>query len=369
MVIHFFELKMTHLSLGMINSFCFHFDVKRQGFCIYCQDESSLLFGTREEEEEKYKKCFEKNKISYYKFLNGEKALFAEIKKETKKNNLCVLHGYYPFVRMFRSLGVRLDLLSRIVHVNWGGGTLINKELLSFRGRLGLFRRKFYFSRLKYIVVLAESDKFVLEKNYGIKNILVASYLFIPQKIDMSFKVCVREEKSKVKVMLSHSGHIYNNHIKALTLLKDRYDLVIEEVSSPLCYGPKDYIEEVINVGKELFGDRFSFFTDLLSKDDYVKYIRDKDIYVTASPIQSGLFACSIALGNGLKVFCGESNYDSFKDYIIYKFDDLKCLPINDFISPLSEEEVKYCYNKTITDKFATEKVSIWNDIFFEDKR
>lgn len=368
MVIHFFELKMTHLSLELIDTFNFYFkDKAQQAFYIY-HDEQDLLFGTKEEEEVKYRSCFEKNNITNYKFVYGEEAVVNVIKEEAIKRNLCVLHGYYPLRLIYKSFGLRLNLLSRIVFVHWGGVQEITKDkLINFRFKLGFIRRKLSYSLFKCIVVLAESDKEMWKKNYGIRNVIVSPYFPSPQNIDKRYKIIERQRKDKVKVMVAHSGHTYSNHVDILTRLKNRFDDVIEEVSCPLCYGPKDYIDEVIKVGQGLFGTRFNYFTELLPKEEYIDYIRSKDVYVTASPIQSGLFATAVALGNGLKVFCGQSNFDKYvsRGCIIYHFDDLLETTKEDFVLPLKEDDIINNYEK-ISDKETIQKVvDKWKEILF----
>lgn len=367
MVIHFFELKMTHLSLHMIDAFFSYFKDREQGVCICCQKESELLFGTREEEEEKYRKTFVKNNIINYRFVNGENAIVSAVKEEVLNGNLCVLHGYYPLHLIYKSFGLRVNLLSKIVSVHWGGEEKINKNFRSFRWRLVFLRRCFCYSKFKCFVTLAESDKLILKNNYGINNIVLNPYIVSFDDAQKRYQLCERKIKNKIKVMVAHSGHTYNNHLEALFLLKEKYNSVIEEVSCPLCYGPKDYIDEVIKVGRELFGDRFYYFTDLLSREEYVKYIRSKDVYVTASPIQSGLFAASVALGNGLKVYCGQSNFDNFtsKDYKIYKFDDLAEKKENDFVTPLSCQEIKLNYEKLLDQERFMQIIKKWEEILF----
>ena len=369
MVIHFFELQMTHLSLDMIDAFSYYFSNKEQGFYVCCQNESDLLFGSKEEEEAKYRKKFEENNIANYRFINGETDIISTVKKEVLNNNLCVLHGYFPLIGIYKSFGIRIDLLSKIVVVHWGGEQEINKNFKSFRMKLGFGRRCFCYSKFRCVVVLAESDKVSWNKNYGINNIVVNSYFSSPQNIDMRYNIIERQKKDKVKVMLAHSGHTYSNHIESLRLLKEKYDSVIEEVSCPLCYGPKDYIDEVIKIGQELFGKRFSYFTNLLSKEEYIEYIRSKDVYVTASNIQSGLFALATALGNGLKVYCGQSNFDtySFKGYTIYKHNDLFKKSKEDFVLPLTEQDIIKNYEKLVDKENVAKIVSKWKEILFEN--
>ncbi len=368
MVIHFFELQMTHLSLDMIDAFSYYFGNKEQGFCVCCQNESDLLFGSKEEEEAKYREKFEENNIVNYKFVNGESSIVNVVKEEVLRGNLCVLHGYYPLHLIYKSFGIRVDLLSKIVLVHWGGEEKLNKNFKSFRMRLGFWRRCFCYSKFKCFVVLAESDKVIFKKNYGIKNIVVNSYFSRPKGANFFYQISNRDKKDKVKVMLAHSGHTYSNHIESLRLLKEKYDLVIEEVSCPLCYGPKDYIDEVIEIGQELFGERFSYFTNLLSKEEYIEYIRSKDVYVTASNIQSGLFALATALGNGLKVYCGQSNFDNYnsRGFNIYKFNDLNYISIDTFISPLNEEEIIKNYEKSVDKEGFKKIVNKWEDILFK---
>ncbi len=365
MTVHFFHMRMSHLAPTIIDNFLNNF-VENQKIilCFY----NDLLFGNYDTELHKYERIFIKNSFQNYKIVTSEKDFLEQLKKNISQNNICVLHGYfnlYNSLSKIKFLICNKSYLSKIIYVHWGlEFDQINslKKILKKRIRDKIYRGFFR------NIVLTDTDKDILSHNCkGLNNIEVLGY--IPTK-EWKFNLIEDlQSRDRVKIMVSHSGYTENMHIKSLELLHDKFNDCIEELSLPLCYGDEQHIRNVIQRGEELFGDRFTYFTKLLKKDEYIEYIKKYDIYINAAERQTGLGAAVIALINGLKVYCGANVEKHFSDIgcVIKAFDSLYDQDLKEFISPLSNEEREKNFNILSNKEMINTRILQWESLLFID--
>lgn len=366
MITHFFDVSMSHLSVGIMEAFVSELNLEQR--IILCAHKK-MLFGSLESERKKYNDVLEEYNFTNFEYIYDENAIFEQLFRELKKGNKCILHGYfdllYPlrigdFWLVFKIL-LNLSYFSNLIFVHWGVGDF---KVISFTKKILLSLQRFIYSKLQYNIVLVDGDKDKLESFFNLRNIIVLPYFSTRKHIDKFYKFKEEaDKKSQVRVVVSHSGHIHNNHKKTLDLLKSKFDSVISEVALPLCYGPKDYINEVIEYGKSLFGERFYYFTELLTKEKYVDFIRERDIFISAAENQTGLGASAFALGNGLKVFRVGLTYEDHKknDFVVFHFDDLYNITNFEFCESLSEKQKKH--NIYVLEKSSEIKIKKWNNL------
>lgn len=245
---------------------------------------------------------------------------------------LVIFHGYVSPVRKNLLLLVFIYFFNRkklknFVLVSWGSRDFyINKFWFHFVYPL--------FKQFGHIVTLTKAD-FDFCKSYYKENCVQINYI-IPQgyrKENKNKKVF--SKNNKVRVLISHSGWQQNNHEKSFALIQKIKEENIE-VICPLAYGDSGYINYVIQKGKDVFGEKFYYFKDLMPVDDYYDFLQTIDIYVTSADVQTGLFALTACLGSGAKVFCGENLYYSMKfaGYSLYSVNDLVKMNVDEIISP-----------------------------------
>ena len=312
-------------------------------------------FDSLENEKSKIEELFRVKGIVNFEFVYDERDFINLLIKEASvTGNICVLHGVfkiYDSVYKILMFFLHNKVLSRIINVWWNFRPI---EYIGYKKKFYRLIKSYILSRLKYNVVLAKEEKKWLEECYSLNNIFVAPYMGNAGKIEKEGSIFYTFQSKNIdydvtvgrKIILSHNGFVGNNHKMVLDLLKRRFDNVIQEVSLPLCYGPKDYIDEVIQYGSFLFGHRFTYFTDLKPIEEYIEYIRQYDIYITAAEFQSGFGALSLCLGNGLKVYARGVNYkECLSDgFFINKFEELYTISECDFKMPLNKE----CIDKNI---------------------
>lgn len=347
MVIHYVDVKMSHLSVRLIEAFLSTFSNVDQYFvlCAY----SSMLFGSKDEEVNKYDVLFKKYDFSGYQYVFSEKEFVDSLVKNAKQDNKLILHGYFRLTNSLykiRTILLKTDVLRHIVFVHWG---VKKYERTTLKQWITHGLQSYFYRHIGNNIVLIDGDKNVLMHNYGcLNNVEVIPYFNSEKEVAQKYKLIGKKRllSGRVRVMVSHSGHIHNQHINVYQVLKERFDDCLAEISSPLCYGPKDYIEQVISEGKKLFGDRYTYFTRLKPWNEYVDYICNHDIYISAAEIQTGLFAVSTALGNGLKVYVNGLVYEYMqqKGSVLYKYDLLGNESAHEFTTCLSESQIKNNY-------------------------
>lgn len=350
MVVHFFGLEESHL-FGIIHSFvCLDFPQK----FVLCGFRS-CKFDSLENEKNKIEEFFRTKGVVNFEFVYDEKDFINLLIEEASiKENICVLHGVfkiYNSVYKIWKLFLHNKALSRIVNVWWNFSPI---EYNGYKNKFYKLIKSFILSRLKYNIVLAKDEKKWLEECYSLNNVFVAPYMGSGRKVRRDGSIFYfykskdidNDKELKRRVLVSHNGFIGNNHKMILDLLKKRFDNVIQEVSLPLCYGPKNYIDDIIQYGISLFGDRFTFFVNLKPIEEYIEYIRQYDIYITAAEFQSGFGALMFCLGNGLKVYAKGVNYNEYltEGFFINKIEDLNIISEEEFKKPLDKE----CIDKNI---------------------
>jgi hypothetical protein len=75
------------------------------------------------------------------------------------------------------------------------------------------------------------------------------------------------------------------------------------QIRTVLSYGKVQFNQYIINKGKELFGDKFSYIAKMISPDDYLKYLADNDILILCQNRQQGGGNATTSLQLGKKVF------------------------------------------------------------------
>ncbi|MES1952429.1 4-alpha-L-fucosyltransferase [Salinisphaera sp. S4-8] len=74
-------------------------------------------------------------------------------------------------------------------------------------------------------------------------------------------------------------------------------------ILTPLSYGNRLYAENVINVGKRIFGEKFVAITDFMSGNDYSDFLGSIDIAIFNHDRQQAMGNTITLLGMGKTVF------------------------------------------------------------------
>lgn len=255
----------------------------------------------------------------------------------------------------------RQDILEQKAYWLIWGGDLYNAQ----RDEKNDFVRENF---MGYIALAAEGDIAVLQKNYNIsknKKFYYACY---------GASIVTQKMIEKAKDTLSPSNAIIiqiNNSCDKSTLeildilarFKDE-NIIIKTI---LSYGRLEFKEQIIQKGKEIFGDKFTFIDTILSPQDYAKYMSENNILILNQNRQQGVGNACIALQFGTKLYI-RSEISSFNHLIshgnaVFDTNKISQMDFSEFIAidkAIQENNIKES-SKFFSDEFSK---GLWEKIF-----
>lgn len=162
-----------------------------------------------------------------------------------------------------------------------------------------LLRRR-VISKLGHLVTYLEGDVALAREWYGAKGkyhecLMYTSNLYKEHTMSGN-------DKMSVNIQVGNSADPSNNHIEVLEKLlifKDENILI----HVPLSYGPRDYSQQVINQGKEWFGDKFKPLIEFMPFNEYLFFLSKIDIAIFNHKRQQAMGNTITLLGLGKTVY------------------------------------------------------------------
>ena len=115
------------------------------------------------------------------------------------------------------------------------------------------------------------------------------------------------------RILLGNSATKENHHIDILHKLKKWNEQI--EVICPLSYGDKQYAEEVIREGKNLFGERFKGITEFLELQNYIDLLASCSVAIIACDRQQAMGNISYLYRLRKKIYL-RANTSMWNNYI-----------------------------------------------------
>lgn len=370
MVYHIFNGSMTHFT-SIIEGILANADKTNKNgksdHYFYILIPEKFLFGKRDDELIKFDKIFNTYSFTRYIYISHNfRSIFGQLKKVICFHDRIVFHGInFSLKQIINLIVFNGNLLNHFIIIEWGVKTTTDTTIKhKFKQKLN----KYLYSKYKYIITMTSEEKELIILKSPNANAIVLNYITSTQEYyhNLSYDE-VKNRTSPLKIMVSHSGWEHNDHLitfKQIENLKNENIIVI----CPLCYGNKDYITHVINCGKEIFGNKFTYFTELKERVDYASLISQSNIYITNAKNQTGLFASTVAVSNGVKVFARENILRYFNELgcDIFEVDFISTFSYDELLEPLSEEQ--FYKNREAMVKLADKdkRISVWKMIYEE---
>jgi len=292
--------------------------------------------------------------------------------RKSKEYDNIIFHSLY-LNYLLLALLFNIKAVRRATMIVWGiqdGGPFTvpeAKSIYKIHGWLYEKLRSFIIPEFRYICTMIESDYKKVKKLYNVKGGNKKSG-YIMGKLEND-EIDAKKRKDSVNIQVGHAGFELTFTIEALEALRKFKDENIR-VFSPLSYGNDNYISEVIQKGKEIFGSKFISITKQISHENYVKFVSYMDIYVHNATGQMGLANIDTHIANFNKLYLNEKG-------VVYS--DLKETPgyhmsrIGDICNQ-SFEEFAYCdseqakENKIKFDRLQDVETykMIWDDILLD---
>lgn len=369
MVYHFFSGKYLHLSPQLMDSILLNANrTNKKGksdVYIIIENTGQKIFGDKDCVTV-YTEIAQKHHFTNLEFINSRWLLLLRIFM-IGKNDRIVFHSSLgpKIVTIVNILIYLLGLKKKaasICYVCWGGDFGYCNKLNKCDTYIEKFITFVYekvWPWYGYIIALTVADKKILLEIYKSNNIVNLPY--IAKRIDY---FPMKKKAFPIRIMVSHSGWEHNRHIESFNLLKRFKDEDIL-IICPLCYGDPIYINDVIYTGKRIFGEKFYYFTDLMSPEEYFHFILQNHIYISGAENQTGLGALLGNMRGNAKLYLRGNLYISFKEegFDIFDYNEIENMTFEEFVKPNSDIIFRRnieVYNKKRID----ECIEGWKDVY-----
>ena len=129
-------------------------------------------------------------------------------------------------------------------------------------------------------------------------------------------------------ILIGNSATPTNNHIEVFRKLSSLSLPLETKVIVPLSYGDKLYRDKIIELGKELLGDRFRPITEFMDFEQYVELLTSCPVIIMNHKRQQGAGNVGIGIYLGAKVFVSDESplYRHYIDggFTIFSIDDIE---------------------------------------------
>ena len=177
----------------------------------------------------------------------------------------------------------------------------------------------------------------------------------------MRVKAEPRKESKCIHVQINNSCD--ESTIEMLYVLSS-FNRMDVEVSTILSYGDCRYKEEILRVGNELFGNRFSYADSFEPPESYVRRMSKVDVLIMNQNRQQGLGNITLGLALGTKVFIRSAvssyAYLVSKGIVIFDTNSISDLSFGEFVA-YSEQDRNH--NMELASKFydETRMKALWD--------
>lgn len=199
--------------------------------------------------------------------------------KELYSADRIYLHSLFN-KKLIALLFIHPLLLKKCSWIIWGGDLYsFRRNKIKFKSKLKEFMKKSIIKRFGTIITLVEEDYNLAQKWYQAKGVYFHGAYINPisKKFLEEVPFLSKENKKVVCIQVGNSADPSNNHIQVLNRLKN-YSKEDIKIYVPLSYGDKKYSVKVIELGNELFGEKFIPITKFLTPEEYSKYLNTIDI-------------------------------------------------------------------------------------------
>ncbi|MBE6336486.1 MAG: hypothetical protein E7066_07425 [Lentimicrobiaceae bacterium] len=343
MVFHVLRGDMIHLSPDIIetvlntsSTICKSHETKHYfAITMYGKNALGQVFST-----DIYTSLFKKNNHSDFCFYRNEREFIKAI-VNISSNDRIIFHSNPPgrgllIINLF-SLIFKKELFKKTTYICWGSDYIFGGK--GIKHKLVKYINSKAFSKYRFVGAISIDDVDEVLSYHKSANVIYAPYMSMRRILKPKIHTF---NDNKSVVMVSHSGWQHNNHFESFNLLKRFVGKV--RVVCPLCYGDPKYIDSVIKEGNKIFGDDFTYFTELKPIDEYRRFLQSIDIFVSAAEIQTGLGAIGFSMESGSKIYVQGNLFNSLssQNYIVHKTQSIKDMTFDQFSQPLTCEEAQF---------------------------
>lgn len=354
MYIHFFSTE-TRYSKSLIECLYKHLDLKDHLFVFgfaFAERQSDLSTDTELKDLNQIRL---KNPFEIYKILIG---LF--------KSKRIYIH-LFPYDPTLLFWGLFSFLLVKTTWIEWGTDIYSYfKKDQGIKNKIYEWLRRRIFKKVNEIAGFIDQDLQLIQSLYHTNADFVPVLYPIPVNLNHLDNAVERKNAGFIQVLVGNSADVSNNHEEILHMLTPYRDEKMH-VYIILSYGGnKSYIDYLINLGYEIFGDKFFPVTTPMNPLEYANFLNRMDVGLMNHQRQQGLGNILALLYLGKKVYL-RNDVTSFQyltnhDISIFNINQAGKIPFVEF----SAFEDKNDKNRIATGEMLSEKnyVSLWSNLF-----
>lgn len=211
-----------------------------------------------------------------------------------------ILHGLFD-MRLVQILFLSPWLLQKCHWFVQGGDLYIyNLGKRNWKWSVNEFFRRPVIKYIGHMVTYIEGDIELARKWYSAKG-KYHECLMYPSNLYTGYDVDC-DNKREINIQVGNSADPSNNHFAVFKMLLPFKEKNIR-IYVPLSYGPSEYARNVIEQGRELFGNKFRPLTKMLPFDEYVQFLSRTDIAIFNHHRQQAMGNTITLLGLGKTVY------------------------------------------------------------------
>ena len=215
--------------------------------------------------------------------------------------------------------------------------------------------------KMKSYIVSNRNDIEYIKKNYSatIENLYHSQLYptcisYIEENLDISSNANI------IKIQVGNSATPTNKHEEIFRILENYKDKDIE-ILTILSYGEEKYKNQIVNLGREIFGDKFKPIVDFMDFNTYKKFLQQIDIAVFNNNRQQAGSNIKLLAGYGKKLYISKEN--SF--YHELKNDGIVICDIDKFNIELLDKESLENNKKLALKLYSIDALlNSWKEIF-----
>ena len=171
------------------------------------------------------------------------------------------------------------------------------------RRQLMLRTERTVLRRLGAVCTMTPGEMEILERQFGpLGNDLPIVYHTVPRGAPLP-AADERRPDDDLRVIVGNSAHSVSRHVETLSWLARFRDEPLQ-VICPLAYPrASPYKDEVIRMGKRLFGSRFQAVATLRPLEEYDRLLESADVFILSARTQQGLYVIFSGLLRGKKIY------------------------------------------------------------------
>ena len=289
-----------------------------------------------------------------------------------KNSRKIIFHGVFSF-EIYIWLFLTPSFLKKTYFVFWGGDLYCyNTKRKGLKVKILSIIRKSIVNNVAGIVNLIPEDFELVKKLYKPKG---KNFLGVYSSSDDNkiLECCLKKKMEKekkdyvVNIQIGNSATPTNRHLEVFELLKCYANENIK-LYVPLSYGDEEYKKQVIQYGKDLFGDKFVPLTEFMEFEKYSEFLANIDIGIFNNNRQQAMGNICYLAYLGCKIYLAGDMpmWSYYKDYVkckFFKIESISNCKYEDFIEIKEEIQLD---NRNSIEWLLSEKraIELWKDIF-----